>query len=1058
MDTNPIKYKDLILPDDSIENLITQLDEANEAYNNLGNSIKQRAQTISIALHNVSGATSESRDAIRGYSEQAQKLLKAERDLNFSRSETAQKIAELKAMQKDEQTITKLTIQLNRSAEGSYDALSAQYSLNKIRLNAMTQSERENTEVGKQLEAETAAIYEKMNNLQKATGKYTLQVGNYELATKNLKQELRQMQQELANMEAAGMRGSDAYNELAQKAGALQDNIQDARNEIKRYASDTRILDDTVDIVTTASAAWQVYQGAVNAFGIESKEAMEAMAKLQGIIAITNGLQKLNAQFTNNASATYKVYHAVLRLIGLEEKANAVQTAAATAATEANTVAVEANATAQTANAIATNGATVATKAFRTALITTGIGAFVVAVGALIAYWDDLKEFFGGMTDAEKAAIETQNILNETTKNSQKAYGKAAAEMELYKEKVETFNGTQEQEKQLVDELNSKYGDALGKYETLEEWKNRLGEAGEAYCQVLMKEAELTALLDAYQDAYLQKLEIRQKYERGDYSKWYRTKAGELKAMRDEQKVIDDRIQSIKDQMKKVVAEQKTLTSIFDININKTTTTTTKTKPDGKKDTSADAEKQQKELLDIERKTQELRNQLIEDGYSREVALINQKYAEEIADLQAKGEKEVALRGAIAEEIKALEAKRAMDLADIYTKYAEKAVAEQKRIEDARKKASEQAFRTATDAVTKEAELQQLLIANMSVNAKKKEELSLEAERERLRKIYMLNVAAGKDLTSLEMQTILEQIKKADQAIKKAQKPQDVYDLLGLNLDDDQKKAITESFDFALEQLNSYLDSWVKAAEKKVELANQEVDSAQKALDAEREARANGYASNVEYAQKELANAKKNQQEALREQEKAQKAQQAIATVQQTTNLVSASALIWSQLGFPWAIPAIAVMWGSFAAAKIKAAQVASSSTEKYGEGTVELLQGGSHQSGNDIDLGRKKDGTRRRAEGGEYFAVINKRNSRKYRTIIPDVIHALNAGTFEQKYGAAYEGGQALQFDTTARDIDLTTLQRDVNAIREQGERRTYTDEKGTHIIYRNLHRTILN
>ena len=1058
MDTNPIKYKDLILPDDSIENLIKQLDEANEAYNNIGNSIKQRAQTISIAMHQVSGATSESRDAIRGYSDQAQKLLKAERDLNFARSETAQKIAELKAMQKDQQTITKLTVQLNKAEEGSYNALSAQYAINKIKLNAMSQAEREGTDAGRQLEAETAAIYEKMNNLQKATGKYTLQVGNYELATKNLKQELRQMQQELANMEAAGMRGTEAYNELAQKAGALQDHITDARNEIKRMSSDTRTLDNVVDIVSSASAAWQVYQGAVNAFGIESEEAMQAMAKLQGIIAITNGLQKLNAQFTNNATATYKVYHAVLRFIGLEEKANAVQTAAATAATEANTVAVEANAAAQTANAVATNGATVATKAFRTALITTGIGAFVVAVGALIAYWDDLKEFFGGMTDAEKAAIETQNILNETTKDSQKAYGKAAAEMELYKEKVETFNGTQEQEKALVDELNTKYGDALGKYKTLEEWKNRLGEAGEAYCQVLMKEAELTALLDAYQDAYLQKLEIRQKYERGEYSKWYRTKAGELKAMRDEQKVVDDRIKSIKDQMKKVVTEQKTLTSVFDININKTTTTTTKTKPDGTKDTSKDAEKQQKELLDIERKTQELRNQLIEDGFSREVALLNQKYNEEIADLQAKGEKEIALRGAIAEQVKALEDKRAMDLADIYIKYADKAVAEQKRIDDARKKAQEQAFRTATDAVTKEAELQQLLISNMSVNAKKKEELSLEAERERLRKIYMLNVAAGKDITSLEMQTILEQIKKADQAIKKAQKPQDVYDLLGLNLDDDKKKAISESFEFATEQLNAYLDAWVKAAQKKVELANQEVESAQKALDAEREARANGYASNVEYAQKELDNAKQNQQKALKEQERAQKAQEQIATVQQMTNLVTASALIWSQLGFPWAIPAIAVMWGSFAAAKIKAAEVTKTGSETYGEGTVELLQGGSHQSGNDVDLGRKKDGTRRRAEGGEFFAVINKRNSRKYRTIIPDVIHALNAGTFEQKYGAAYEGGQSLQFDTTARDIDLTALQRDVTAIREQGERRTYTDEKGTHVIYHNLHRLIKN
>ena len=215
MDTNPIKYKDLILPDDSIENLIKQLDEANEAYNNIGNSIKEEAQRISAAMRTVSGATNEGREATRGYSESAQKLLKAERDLNFARSETARQIAELKALKKDEQTITKLTIQLNRSAEGSYDALSAQYSLNKIRLNAMTQSERENTEVGKNLEQETAAIYEKMNELQKATGKYTLQVGNYELATKNLKTELKELTAELASMEAAGLRGSDAYNELA---------------------------------------------------------------------------------------------------------------------------------------------------------------------------------------------------------------------------------------------------------------------------------------------------------------------------------------------------------------------------------------------------------------------------------------------------------------------------------------------------------------------------------------------------------------------------------------------------------------------------------------------------------------------------------------------------------------------------------------------------------------------------------------------------------------------------------------------------------------------------
>ena len=104
--------------------------------------------------------------------------------------------------------------------------------------------------------------------------------------------------------------------------------------------------------------------------------------------------------------------------------------------------------------------------------------------------------------------------------------------------------------------------------------------------------------------------------------------------------------------------------------------------------------------------------------------------------------------------------------------------------------------------------------------------------------------------------------------------------------------------------------------------------------------------------------AKKNQDKALKEQQKAQKQQEAIQTVQQIGNLVTASAKIWSQLGFPFAIPAIAIMWASFAASKVKAAQMTKSAggTETYGEGTVELLEGGSHQSGNDIDLGMKPE------------------------------------------------------------------------------------------------------
>ena len=185
----------------------------------------------------------------------------------------------------------------------------------------------------------------------------------------------------------------------------------------------------------------------------------------------------------------------------------------------------------------------------------------------------------------------------------------------------------------------------------------------------------------------------------------------------------------------------------------------------------------------------------------------------------------------------------------------------------------------------------------------------------------------------------------------------DIYGLFGLNLDDDQKEAISTSVSFAIEQLNSFLDAKVQAADAAVSAADKEVDASQRRLDAELEARANGYANNVAMAQKELDVAKKRtKKKALKEQQKAQKAQAAIQTIQQIGNLVTASALIWSQLGFPFAIPAIAIMWGSFAAAKIKAAQLSKSAnaggSESYGDGTVELLAGGSHQSGDDVDLG----------------------------------------------------------------------------------------------------------
>ena len=182
-------------------------------------------------------------------------------------------------------------------------------------------------------------------------------------------------------------------------------------------------------------------------------------------------------------------------------------------------------------------------------------------------------------------------------------------------------------------------------------------------------------------------------------------------------------------------------------------------------------------------------------------------------------------------------------------------------------------------------------------------------------------------------------------------------------------------------------------------------------------------------------------------------------SIEQSSSLITASANIWksfSSLG-PWGIAAaiagIATMWSSFAFSKVKAIQA---TKQEYGEGTVELLEGGSHASGNDIDLGydRKKH-KHRRAEGGEYFAVINRRNSRKYRNVIPDVIKSFNDGTFADKYQKASQsmGGIAVNIGSST---DVSALEKNVKAIKEQGERQIISSNDRVIVKYKNLTQTI--
>ena len=925
-DQNPIKYSDLISPDDSIEKLIGQLESLNSTYNQMAQSIIDKASSVAGALRAVSGATAQGQSATRSAATEADKLAKAYEQLNFSRTETARKIQELKMAQQEENRITKLQIILNNTEEGSYAHLSAQYSLNKMQLNQLTAAERENLPHAKKLEEETKKIYEEMKRLQEATGKYSLNVGNY---TNSITQAI-----------GVNTRWYQGLQELAALTeGGLSQGLKTAGTAVASFGKQLLALmaNPIVLTITAITAAFMAL-----AKGISTSEEN------------TNALNRILAPFKRILTEVLDVIQGVA------------------------------------------TGVLKVVEGFEN--LAMGASRLMERLPLVGSAFKKVNDELQKNIDLERERQQLQKDNRQLTKDE----AKTQYEIAVLRRKAQETDDPKERAAYLQKAVNKERQMSKNRVEFLQRELK------------VMKERAAQSQNDAAtNDAIAQK----------EAEIWNARAQAEQRSLR---------------MVRQIATANKQLNS----------------SSGGGKNTGKNQVDLAKQQLEERRKIEDATIALVEDANLRERMTILASYERKIEDL--KGSEEYITQMTVL-----LEQQKQQKLADLYEKEQKQAADAEKKDLETRLKATDNLIRQREEAIRKgeEAIAQQYELdtsyAELEQNENRKTDMRLKAEKKRLEALLDLYQKDGKVLTDVEVQTLKNSIAQVDQEIERNTKGKDIYDLLGLNLDDDKKQAISDSFSFALDNLSEYLDAWVQAAEKKAQIAEQEVERAKSVVDSEIEARNKGYASNVAEAQKELELAKRTQQKALQEQQRAQKAQQALASVQQATNLISASALIWSQLGFPWAIPAIAVMWGSFAAAKIKAAQVTSMGDEEYGEGTVELLEGGSHQSGNDVDLGRKKNGQRRRAEGGEYFAVINKRNSRRFRHMIPDVINSLNDGTFAQKYQRAYDDGGINV--SVQQSPDIRSLSNDVRLIREQGEQSSTFDANGNEIIrYKNLRRII--
>lgn len=1215
-DNQPIKYSDLVKPDNSITDLIKQLDELSDTYTNALKNIKAEAIQLAEILKKVSGATEDGRKTTKKAADDAERLARAQRDLAFAESENAKKLAELKLAQQEANQINKLIVKINQSAEGSYNRLSAQYSLNKIYLNNMTKAERENTEEGRKLVAQTKEIYEEMKRLQEATGKFQLNVGNYTEASDaiiaygdKLKETLGLNSAFGESLLALGRGGAESkavftaigdgakalgktllgllsnpvflaiagiaaagaafkwwydYNaglveatRLTQQfTGKSGDDLKAFRNEVQAVA-DSFNADFRETLIATNALSKQ--------FGISANEALQLVK--DGFLAGGDA----NGEFLD----TLKEYPAYFKEAGISadqfvaivtqtNKMGIFSDKGVDAIKEANLRLREMT----TATAAALDGIGISSEQVQKDLQTGTKTTFDVIqdVSAKLAELPDnaatvgaaIADIFGG--PGEDAGLQYLRTLKDISTNMDEVKGKAGVLAQLQEEQLQS-------QIELQNALSELFDATGGNFETLTTQAKVFVNQGltaiikgvidiinyfiELYNESVLIRAIWNGIVAGFKTTFdtlgnlfgffidivkatgtalkgaftLDFDEVKKGL--ADYAAAY----GNL--VKAQVKDITENFQEGLDGMQKKIKPLTIPVSVGDTPTpqtdNKPVTTQNPTvTPRGKSDAEKAAEQQAKQIeaaykknLEATRKLQDAQLQLETDEWAKRRQQTQYQYSRQIEDLQHQLQTEKDLnetgRQAINATITALEQQQTEALLKIEQDRQLQELALQKESIELRlqavKEGSEQERQLRMQLLENERQTallqnqqkpigqqQDAAAINASFDAKgagitdeylqaqlqifdqqqalaqsefdllrnseaRKTQFRLQAEKERLQKVLELNQQAANKLSDVEVQTIQNTIKKIDQEIEQSkgeERGTDIYGLFGLNLDDDQKEAINTSMQYALDALNTFTAARVAAADAAVEQADKEVSAAQSALDAELEARANGYANNVVQAQKELDLAKKNQEKALKEQQKAQKQQAAIQTLQQIGNMVTATALIWSQLGFPFAIPAIAVMWASFAASKIKAAQLAKQTgetggTETYGDGTVELLEGGSHQSGNDIDLGTKPDGTRRRAEGGEFFAVINKRSSRRFRKIIPDVINSLNNGTFAHKYLKSYSDGDGLTLNVTGQSPDLRNLSDDVREIKEQNRRRVYVDGDGNTIeSYKNLKRKI--
>lgn len=980
-------------------------------------------------------------------------LAQAQEKLAYAQSEENKQLKLYSTQIREANQIAQLQATIANSAEGSYNRLSAQYALNKIRLNQMSGAEREAADSGKKLEAETNAIYQQMIKLQEATGNYRLSVGHYQKTWDGLGISISQVVRELP---AAAVSLNTFFLGISNNIPMVVDEINRLRKQNELLRAEGKATVNVTKSIVKALFSWNTALIVLlTVFSMYGKEIIawidKTLAGRDTAKSFEDALEDLNSELGKGSTGAYGQQIAVLRRLSENWKDLGDNI-------KAQTQWIKDNKKEFSKLGITIDSINDANNAFvdNTESVVAAYKARAKAEAALNVVSQQYQKLLVAENKAELEKVREYGFFDKTINYFKALWGGISGpdsdlslETRLKKQRQRNVESLQKDAKSLEQEVESYFN----------VWKFYEDQADALFKEIGLEESHkkdkkhtprdaddrLNTLALAAEKAYQKS---RTEIERDENKK---RRAEALASFNQEIADLNDKYVRIQKILKGQDEKYKELT-------------------ESQKETAIKA------LEDIENAIENKQK-----GLTLSLDLLNidveiQKAEQLLELLELEGE--VSKKGSYEElsnSLKRLDVERQIAL----LKNAQLPEAKRQPTSAINASFDKQKAITVGSFNMSSFDEQQALDKAVFNEVKRSEteitRFKLEQEKARWQEQIRLAEAGGLDWSQAQIDAAKATVKGIDRELSELD---DFIKNIGkkglggtllekLGFDDDQIDALKDAVNIVIEQLQSIMDAEVELAEQAVEAAEARVEAAQKAYDAEVEARNNGYANNVATAKKELEQEKKNQQEKQKMLQAAQKRQEAMNTVTQASSLVTASANLWSSfssipiVGPALALAAIATMWTSFAVAKVKAKQVTASQSEEYGEGGLEFLEGGSHASGNDIDLGvENKKKRRMKAEGGEALAIINKQRTRKYRKILPDVIDSFNKGTFEDKYLNAFGNSDKLNISLNSNNnMDLSKIEDDVRSIRKQNETRYYTMPDGTVIMqHRNVKRIIKN